>query len=65
MNDDSRDKPVWQSSARCADGACAEVMYDGADLVLLRSNLRPDTVLRLTAGEWSAFLAGVKGGDFG
>ena len=65
MNDEHRDEFEWRRSSRCADGACAEVMDDGAGGVLLRSSLHQEVVVRLTVDEWSAFRAGVKRGDFG
>lgn len=49
--------------ARCSGGDCAEVAFDG-DSVWLRSSLDPDGLLRLTRGEWEAFAAGVRAGDF-
>jgi hypothetical protein len=49
--------------ARCSLGNCAEVAFDG-DSVWLRSSLDPDGLLRLTRGEWEAFAAGVKAGEF-
>jgi uncharacterized protein DUF397 len=64
MSDIRRGKPVWRKSARCTDGTCVEVMDDGDGRVLMRSSLHPETVLRLTTAEWSAFLAGVTHGDF-
>lgn len=64
MTDVHRGEPVWRRSRRCADAACVEVRNDGDGRVLLRSTLSPETVLSLTADEWSAFRAGVTRGDF-
>jgi hypothetical protein len=57
--------PRWQRSARCADGACVEVMRNRDGEVLLRNSRRPEAVLHFPAAEWSAFLDGVRSGDFG
>jgi hypothetical protein len=39
-------------------------MHNRDGEVLLRSSQRPETMLRLTIAEWSAFLEGVTSGDF-
>lgn len=49
--------------ALCASRECPEVARDGQD-ILLRSSTTPNVVLRYTEGEWDAFLAGVRGGEF-
>jgi len=53
----------WRRSSRCADTSCAEVA-SAPDGILLRSSEQPDVVVSLTPAEWTAFLAGVKAGDF-
>ena len=63
MSEACRSGPDWRRSARCADGACIEVMRDSVGDVLLRSNRRPEVVLRMTAGQWSAFVSSVAHGD--
>lgn len=46
----------WQRSKSCSGGQCVEVARDG-DEYLVRDSKRPDAEpLRLTAGQWSAFL---------
>jgi uncharacterized protein DUF397 len=64
MGDVRRAKPGWRRAAGCAESACVEVMHDGDGRVLLRSSLRPATVLNFTADEWSVFLSAVTRGDF-
>lgn len=53
----------WRRSSTCEASACVEVKH-AVDVVLVRSSLRPDVVVELTGAEWSAFLAGVRAGDF-
>lgn len=53
----------WRRSSKCEAGTCAEVKF-ADDGVLMRSSLAPETMIRLTAREWDAFLAGVVAGDF-
>jgi len=64
MSDIGPERSGWQRSRRCADGACVEVKRGSDGRVLVRSNVRPETVLHLTTAEWSAFVAGVAQGDF-
>jgi len=60
------DPPVkWFRSSRCADGACVEMAMLGDDGVGLRDSKRPDQpFLRLDRAQWSAFVNGIKAGDF-
>lgn len=53
----------WRRPSACEASACVEVKH-GEGVVLLRSSQRPDVVVELTGAEWSAFLAGVRAGDF-
>jgi hypothetical protein len=54
----------WQRSRHCDAGSCVEAAPIGGE-VAVRDSKDPDgPVLRFTAGEWSAFLAGVRDGDF-
>ena len=57
---------VWRKSGRShlAD-ACVEVADSGGEHVLVRQSTDPDgPVLTFTRGEWDAFVAGAKDGDF-
>jgi len=54
----------WQRSSRCSSGECVEVKKDGAE-VSVRNSQRSEAVARFDAGEWAAFVAGVKDGEFG
>jgi hypothetical protein len=41
-----------------------EIAYLPAGAVAMRSSLDPDTVLRYTEAEWTAFVLGVRDGEF-
>jgi len=57
-------RPRWQRSHACEDAACVEVCVNPGE-VLVRSSTSPDgPVLRFTAAEWKAFLAGAVTGQF-
>jgi hypothetical protein len=54
----------WRRSSFCASGSCVEVGTDGA-WILVRDSKTPGTApLRFDAGEFSAFLDGVRSGEF-
>ncbi|MEK7063588.1 MAG: DUF397 domain-containing protein [Patescibacteria group bacterium] len=53
----------WIVSNACAIAGCIEVQQDG-DFVHIRLTGDRDVVLRATAAEWVAFIAGVKTGQF-
>ncbi|MET9338547.1 DUF397 domain-containing protein [Nonomuraea sp. NPDC003727] len=57
---------VWRKSSFSAlNGECVQVahVHDGG--VLVRDSKQPDVaVLCFSAGEWRAFLAGVRNGEF-
>jgi Domain of unknown function (DUF397) len=54
----------WRKSSRSGDGGCVEVRI-GADQVRVRDTKnRPGAFLTFTHGEWRAFLAGVRLGEF-
>ena len=57
--------PRWiKSSFSFANSNCAEVAEDGG-CVLVRNSRHPGgPALVFTPGEWSAFIAGVKAGEF-
>jgi hypothetical protein len=56
---------VWKKSSYCADSQCVEVADIGDDAVGIRDSKRLDQpFLRFDRAEFSAFLAGVKAGDF-
>jgi Domain of unknown function (DUF397) len=54
---------MWHKGKPCESGACVEVAVTGED-VLVRTTVSPDAPIRLTRGEWSAFLASAKEGHF-
>ena len=53
----------WRKSTVSAQGDCVEVAT-AAEAVFVRDSKGPGPVLRLTTSEWTAFLAGVRKGEF-
>lgn len=54
----------WMRSSRCSNGNCVAVARDG-DTVLVRDSKDPDgPTLRFTRGEWRAFVAAARDGEF-
>lgn len=55
----------WVKSTFCNLGDCVEVRTFDGGWVHLRDSKHPDRVpLVFTPGEWSAFVAGVRNGEF-
>jgi hypothetical protein len=55
---------AWRKSSRSYSDGCLEVAAAG-DAVALRDSTNPHTAtLVMNRTEWTAFLAGAKGGDF-
>ncbi|MGW4411916.1 DUF397 domain-containing protein [Nonomuraea sp. NPDC004702] len=58
---------VWKKSSRSGNngGNCVEVATNIPGIIAVRdSKDRSGPVLRFTAGEWDAFLGGVRDGEF-
>jgi hypothetical protein len=57
-------EPTWRRSSACKDSAnCVEIAFVG-DVALVRDGKDPGAVLRFDAGEWAAFIEGVRSGEF-
>lgn len=58
--------PRWRRSWTCqgADSTCVEVALAGSEVWLRDSKDAAGPVLRFTAAEWAAFLAGARAGEF-
>jgi hypothetical protein len=57
--------PQWRKSSESGTDACVEMAVAGPDEVLVRDSKNPaGPVLRYNAREWTAFLAGVRAGEF-
>jgi Domain of unknown function (DUF397) len=55
----------WIKSSRCADNACVEVARVGDGMIGLRdSKGLEQPFLRFDQAAWSAFVEGIKAGDF-
>jgi hypothetical protein len=56
--------PQWQKSSYCGSAACVEVAQTD-DVILVRDSKNPQIMpLSFTPDEWTAFVAGVKAGEF-
>jgi hypothetical protein len=57
--------PSWQKSSYCANATCVEVAKVDADTYLIRDSKQPENpALSFTGPEWTAFVAGVRAGEF-
>ncbi|HUC58269.1 MAG TPA: DUF397 domain-containing protein [Streptosporangiaceae bacterium] len=55
---------VWLKSKQSADGACVEVAFVGASVLVRDSKDPSGPRLSFTGPEWAAFLAGARDGTF-
>jgi hypothetical protein len=56
-------RAVWRKSSYCAQNTCVEMaVLDGQ--VAVRDSKEQHAVLLFTPAEWTAFVAGAKGGEF-
>jgi len=56
--------PQWQKSSYCGTNACVEVAQT-SDAILVRDSKNPLAMpLAFTTDEWTAFVKGVKAGEF-
>jgi hypothetical protein len=58
---------AWRKSSKSAQGNCVEVSYRHDGSVILVRDTKAATkgpVLAFTRGEWTAFVAGVRAGEF-
>lgn len=58
-----RDLSDFRTSSFCSSGACIGVAVD-ADSVTVADLPDGEAVLRVSREQWSAFVAGVKAGEF-
>ena len=69
MNTPDLSRAVWRKSTRSGDngGQCVEVALLDVGIVGLRDSKDAGNgpILVLTASEWSGFIAGARGGEFG
>lgn len=56
--------PAFRTSSYCSSGGCVEVaaLSDGG--AVIRCTRNPHLTLTFNGTEWSAFLAGVRAGEF-
>jgi len=53
----------WRKSSRCESSMCVEVS-PGDNAMALRNSTVPDQHLVIPAGDWQAFIHGVRAGEF-
>ena len=54
----------WRKSSFCGTSACVEVATAGDEVLVRDSKDANSPVLKFTAEEWRAFVAGVTAGEF-
>lgn len=64
MNGSDPSAAAWRKSTASHTTECAEVAFAGESVLLRHSQDRAGPVLEFTLGEWAAFLAGVRNGEF-
>jgi hypothetical protein len=61
----SRDAQVLvKTSSFCSDGSCVGVAIEPGEVRVVDTKAGDAPALRFTPAEWSAFVAGVKAGEF-
>ena len=61
----AHESSAWKRSTFCSESSCVEVaLSDGSAIGLRDSKLSHSPVLTFTAEEWTAFVRGVKNGEF-
>lgn len=63
VHDESAGDPTWHAGRACEAGQCVEIAALG-ETVMVRSSIKPDSILKVTRAEWQEFLAGAKEGLF-
>jgi Domain of unknown function (DUF397) len=61
---ESQPTVAWRRSSRCDAGSCVEVAHIDGAFAVRDSKDRSGPTLLFTRAEWSAFVAGVRAGDF-
>jgi hypothetical protein len=56
--------PKWRRSTRCGESGCVEVAFMGRDFLVRDSKIEDSPVLSFDRGSWTAFVAGVRAGEF-
>ena len=61
----SEQSPIaWHRSTASNVGNCVEVARSGGSVLVRHSRQPAGPLLKFTAAEWEAFLAGARGGEF-
>lgn len=60
----SGSKLTWVKSRRCETSSCVEVAFVDEEILVRSSAITASPVLRFNMAEWTAFVGGVRDGDF-
>ena len=60
----SGSKTTWVKSRRCETSSCVEVAITDDGILVRSSAIDASPVLRFSTAEWTAFVGGVRDGDF-
>lgn len=55
---------TWRKASASVETDCVEVAFHNAEILVRDSKDRTGTVLAFTRGEWDAFVAGARDGEF-
>ena len=63
-HDDTMLQATWRRSTYCGESSCVEVAVAGGSIGVRDSKTSDSPVLSFTREEWTAFVLGVKSGEF-
>ena len=61
---EGHDAPVWLKSTFSSSGNCVEVAIMKGRVLVRNSRNRQGAILEFNPAEWTAFLSGVRAGEF-
>jgi hypothetical protein len=62
--DTTEDSIQWRKSSRCETGTCVEMAHIDGTVAIRDSKDSAGAVLIFSPEEWTAFVAGVRNGEF-
>jgi hypothetical protein len=64
VSDPELSRAEWRKSTASSPGECAEVAFVAGSVLMRHSQSPTGAVLTFSPAEWTAFLAGVRNGEF-
>jgi hypothetical protein len=64
VSDPELSRAEWRKSTASASGECAEVAFIAGSVLMRHSQSPSGAVLTFSPAEWTAFLTGVRNGEF-